>query len=296
MAIVIESTSISDYVGGTDIGSDTQFTIAPPSGITDGELLLVYLQGARTTRTVNLPSGFTGITLPNADSQVVKFGYKYASSESGGYTFTVTADDNADARWAMYRLSGAQSSGVPTNHNDGFSDTADGTSMSNAIDVTTVTGGLLFTFITAAELGASNASGFSALSLTGATVSMTERFDSLGSPSAGTATYGALYDGIPSAEGDITNISFTHGDDTGDDDTVRTSVYFILPQQNASTTPTFTTTGNTAFAPTGQAGAQTTPVFIETTNEAFAPTGRATTQTNWAAELKPTDANLVNET
>jgi len=275
MAIAIESTSISDYTGGTDIGSDTEFSITAPTGITEGELLLVYLQGARTARTVNLPSGFTAITLPSISSQYVKLGYKYAvtADESATeYTFTVSADDTADARWAMYRLSGAQSSGTPATSSDGFSDTADGTSMSSAVDVMCRENGLLFVFISGVETGASSASGFSSLSLTGATVSMTERFDSKGSPAAGTATYGALYDGIPTADGDITNISFTHGDDSEDDDIIQTSVLFLRQQQNASTTLTHTTTGNTSLTPTGSAGASATLATTETSNTKFDPT------------------------
>ena len=62
---------------------------------------------------------------------------------------------------------------------------------------------------------------------------------------------------------------------------------FYLGQNGGNTTPTFTFTTNTAFAPSGQAGAQTTPVFTETTNEAFAPGGIGTSPTNWTNATKP---------
>lgn len=284
MAIVIESTSISDYVTGADIGSDTQFSITAPTGIQTGNLLLVYIQGERTARTVNLPSGFTEIALPSADSQVVKFAYKYAvlaDESAGSYTFTVSGDDSAGARWAMYRLSGAQSSGSPAMYSDGATLTATSTSISESVDVQTQAGGLLFVFIPVNTTGASTVNGFSSLTLTGTTVSMTERFDSLGTPSAGTATSGALYDGIPTAGGTITNISFTYGDDANNDDTIYVSVVFIRAQQNGTHTASFYTTTNTAFASAGTADANGTVILATLSNTAFSPSGEATTPTRW---------------
>lgn len=290
MAIAIESTSISDFVSGTDIGSDTEFSITAPTGIQEDELLFVVLQGARSARTVSLPSGFTDQTVPSADSQVVKMGYKYATTADESateYTFTVAADDNADARWAMYRLSGAQTTGTLAVNTDGFTDLADGTSTSEAADLTTLTGGFLVTLISSVEIGASDASGFSSLVLTGATVTNTERFDSKGTPASGSATYGALYDGIPGADGDITNVSFNYTDDTEDNDTLRVSMVFIRPQQSDSTTLTLTETAQSTFAVEGSAG-NVAVLNLTTTNlVAFTPTVLGTSPTVWTHTTKP---------
>lgn len=289
MAIAIASSTISDFTSGTDIGDDTEFTISAPSSIAEGDLLLVYMQGERTAREIGLPSGFTEITIPNREGTSVKLAYKYAVSADESateYTFTVIADDAAEARYAMYRLTGAQSSGTPVIFSDGFDETADGTSVSEAVSVQSVTGALVLVLISGAESGSDTIGDFSALSVTGPTVSFTERFDSAGNPGAGTAQFGALWDGIPSTDGDISNISFTYNDDTEDNDVMHVSVLVLFPQQDATANLTLTTTTNTAFAPTGQAGATASLTLTETTNEAFAPSGIGYAPTKWTTTPK----------
>lgn len=97
-----------------------------------------------------------------------------------------------------------------------------------------------------------------------------------------------------SPESSITSVDPTEtGSDTGTDSDM--GIIFFLGKNDASTTPTFVTTANNAFAPSGQAGAQTTPVFTETSHTAFNPDGTATTETTWTNESVET-TNWTNET
>jgi len=85
---------------------------------------------------------------------------------------------------------------------------------------------------------------------------------------------------------EVTTADFTVSNSSGGTDWIFSFSSF-RGQSSASTTPTFTTTTQVAFAPAGSAGAQTTPTFTETTNTAFAPTGKGTTGTAWVNESKP---------
>jgi len=289
MALAIESSTIeSSFTQGTDIGVTTQFSITAPSGIEAGNLLFAIVQTERADRDPTLISGFTEY-IPTTKTAAVRLMYKHAvtaDETATAYTFTEEEDDDTSARWAMYRISGNPSFGNPIQFGDGFNVTADGTSASESVDVDITTGGLLFVVISGTEVGVPPGS-FSSLVITGATASMSERWDGPSNPSAGSKEFGALFDGLITGGTNASNVAYTYGSDAGNDDTIRTSIFTMFPPQNASTTPTFTTTAQVAFAPAGSAGTQTTPTFVTTTNVAFAPTGKGTTGTAWVNENKP---------
>lgn len=288
MALSIASSTItSSFTLGTDIGSDTQFSITAPSGIQEGEILFVIVVSERSNRPPTLPSGFTAYSLPNAHGSV-KAGYKYATSgdeSAGSYTFTIPSDDAAHALWAMYRITGGISSGNPVFYDDGFSFTANSTSKSQAVDVDIVTGGLLFVLISGEEVGLDSPPDFSSLVVTGPTVSTTERWDDKGNANAGNDIYSALYDGIPTTDGPVTNIAFSY-DDPGDDDTIHVSVFSFYPQQDESNTLTIKTTANTSFDVSGQAGANNDLTIKTTENYSFDPTGAGYAPTKWTNTSK----------
>ena len=106
MAVVLETMSHTTYA------SRTNTPVTAPTGITDGDyLLLIAITGASTAPAVTLPAGFAGVPGPTWPQSTVWLGfnvklyvaYKIASSESGSYTFTHTT---AASQGVMMRFSG----------------------------------------------------------------------------------------------------------------------------------------------------------------------------------------------
>jgi hypothetical protein len=114
MAVAYES------ISSTTWASRTNTTITAPSGITDGDLLLLFhVIGTGTPPTQTPPAGFTALpgTWPqtiteSGYSMAARAWYKIASGESGNYTVTHIAPAGAfgACQGAMVRISGADTS------------------------------------------------------------------------------------------------------------------------------------------------------------------------------------------
>lgn len=287
MSVVIESTSVqSSFALGTDIGSQREFSVTAPTGITVGDLLVFVCQTSDTGGP-EVASGWTEITLPSKDSTMM-VQYKYADSgDAAASTFDFTADnDNARMMWIMYRLTGGITSGTPVVASDGFSELATSTSLSRSVSVAQNTGSLLMVLVSGNEFGTDAVGDISNMSLTGPTVTLTERLD----PEGTQGVFGAVYDGVSSSDDNITNVAFDYGDDTGDNDTIRVSVLDFRAQQNATYNATLTETTNQAFTPVTSSSATYNATLTTTANEALTPTVSATSYTNWSLESRPSTA------
>ena len=108
---------------------ETSVTLTAPSGISDGDLLLIVVNTDSDATAFSLPSGFIRITPADGDKgpsdQVTQYIiYKIASSESGDYTVTWTASVKSTSY--MYRITGVSTVGPevqdPNNPNSGATD------------------------------------------------------------------------------------------------------------------------------------------------------------------------------
>lgn len=82
---------------GTGVGAgSTTLSISAPSGIQDGDLLLMYVAYAYAGDDFTLPSGFTNIPIANAGGNIRGiFAWKIASGESGDYVVSWPATPQA---------------------------------------------------------------------------------------------------------------------------------------------------------------------------------------------------------
>lgn len=289
MAAVIESvTNQASYTAVTDVGSSGTFTVTKPTGLTVGEVLLVAT--SVNTGSCTPPAGWSTGTIPNDFSSRTDYFYKVADAgdvAASNYTFA-TSSDSADYMYACYRLSGVATSISPVieTRTGDTDDTPTSASVTFSSSITPPDGTVVLIFIGIdSQTTAGSTASISGYALTGGSVTFTERFDD--NDVGGTEDGAAIADGVLATSATITGATFTASGSKTPPTEFLVNVLFIYPQQDASATLTLTTTGNTAFAPTGQAGATATLTTTETTNEAFAPTGRGTSDTNWTNPTKP---------
>lgn len=89
---------------GTGVATGTSLTISAPSGIQDGDLLIIYAAYSRTDDDFTLPPGFTNIPIANAGGSIRGvMGWKIASSESGDYV--INWSGSAQCAGAVLRIS-----------------------------------------------------------------------------------------------------------------------------------------------------------------------------------------------
>jgi hypothetical protein len=106
-------TVVDNYVD-TDNRYDTSSTLAPPTNLQDGDLL-VCVMGCARQETWTLPSGWNNWCTPmqigaEGDKITHQLAYKVASSESGNYTFTVTTASNMSL--GLFALRGVDTSTI----------------------------------------------------------------------------------------------------------------------------------------------------------------------------------------
>lgn len=97
----------------TTYATRTNTTITAPSGITDGDILLLFFFGFNLT-SVTLPTGFTqlsGSPVNNAGPFSTYIAYKVASGESGDYTVT---HGSLSTQGAIVVVSGGDTTNPPT--------------------------------------------------------------------------------------------------------------------------------------------------------------------------------------
>lgn len=109
MAIEIPVAATAD---STVDSSDTEMVVSPPTGIQDGDLLLMI--GATVdARTLSPPAGFTQIgSTHNINGTNFYVWAKQASSESGNYTVTASGTFSESSA-ALFRVTGALSDTLP---------------------------------------------------------------------------------------------------------------------------------------------------------------------------------------
>jgi len=90
----------------------TSLTFDPPSGIQDGDILLMLVGTANTAELGNLPAGFTRFAQVINTNGASFFAWKRASSESGTYLVDGLA---TLSRGCLMRFSGCIASGNPIN-------------------------------------------------------------------------------------------------------------------------------------------------------------------------------------
>ncbi len=105
----------------------TSSTITAPTGITDGDVLIICMATDGNATSINWPSGFTPIAEVHGPSNrcTAAAAYKIASGESGNYAVSWTGNEQAILE--MYRVDGAISGDEvqdPDESNTGTSSTA----------------------------------------------------------------------------------------------------------------------------------------------------------------------------
>ena len=249
--------------------SEGAVTITKPTGLAVGDLLVVTLVFGQNDTTPT-PSGWTVIRNNSVDlgtdGDVAAF-YKVADSgdvAASNFSFDVT-DTTGNIAGSLYRISGYNSSNVVGNFDSGF-DSTSGTSRSHTISLTPAQADSVLIALVVSD--ATNT--FSSPSSTGSpTWTEVQDTQESGFPYAFWTGY-ASYDSVT----EITNFSITTSSSTSRSDVL---IFEIRTAVSSDTTPTFVTTGNTAFTPTGSAGASGTVGFAETVNTKFDPAGRGST-------------------
>ena len=134
MAVAVRSTS------GVAYGSRTNTAITAPTGIVNGDILLLFVAVAGASPpTPTFPAGFATVAGPIASTSggfTVNFYclWKRASGESGSYTVT---HSSASTLAQLYCISGAKSSGSPINassSNSGTGTTSTGTGITTTVN------------------------------------------------------------------------------------------------------------------------------------------------------------------
>lgn len=126
----------------TNYTSETNTTLAAPTGLADGDILLAFLfVGSGSGVDVTPPAGFTALT--GSPVEVVDGGgftgrssvfWKRASAEAGSYTFTHNA---ASSQGILFAISGALASDDPidaSSHNSGTGSAESALSITTTVD------------------------------------------------------------------------------------------------------------------------------------------------------------------
>lgn len=95
---------LETYSTNTESGNTTSHSTPAPSGITDGDLLVLVI-GCGRSRTITPPSGFSMIAQETTSDYIdIQIFSKVASSESGDYSWSASA--NMRSASMMLRVSG----------------------------------------------------------------------------------------------------------------------------------------------------------------------------------------------
>ena len=131
-------------MSNTTYASRTNTTITAPSGIADGDILILsFILGGASPPSATLPAGFTLLQGPNTRtvsgfSVIRRLAWKYASGESGDYTVTHTS---SSSQGAMLCISGGVFATPVSSDNSGTGTTT------TATGITTPSNNALVAFI-----------------------------------------------------------------------------------------------------------------------------------------------------
>jgi hypothetical protein len=92
------------YSAASDTDDDQSITLTAPSGITDGDMLIIFI--AEESEGTAVCSGFTQLANPGGSSHASWMFYKEASSESGNYTCNGFGGNSTSAFIARVSKSG----------------------------------------------------------------------------------------------------------------------------------------------------------------------------------------------
>lgn len=278
MAVVIESTN-TELI--QTVGSPNTAEVFPSTGITTGDLLVIVFFSDFSPTT---PSGWSEESTVESIGIDQHVWYKTAtSSDETATQYDISGASSSTDRYsyAFYRISGQTTGGSPFLYNQ--NDTVDGgttSPVSDTISVTCTNNSLLL-YLGAVDQN-TDSSTFSGYSLTGPTVSLTERLEDRFT----TDQAFFVVDGITSAGSGVTNYSFDLDTDYSSNRTHYINILVIPGQQAANGTLTLETNTNTEFSPSGNAGANASPAIEVNTNTAFNPNGLGAAPTVWTSTQK----------
>lgn len=285
MAILIESSTVSSgyEVDDGTTGSAWYWDITKPTGLQVGELLFAITQN-ELGEGLGAPAGWTTVS----GTTSVAVSYKFAdSSDVAASTFRFTTADTANrdrAAYVLHRISGTHGSVIPQDiFNTSFvsDNSSSGSPFTENLDpnIFPPSGTLMFYIVSGRTF---NHPDIISVAVTGPTGTVTTRKNNSSTEDA----ILFIAEQITTSAADITNIAVNY---TGT--TVAATSYVsaiaLYPQQNASETVGFFTTGNTAFTPAGSAGASLDVGFATTANTAFDPTAKAINTAKWTSPTKP---------
>lgn len=262
-------------------------TITKPTGLAVNDLLVVCLFFANTN-TVDTPSGWS-VARNNAgdfsdDTDGAIF-YKLADSgdvAASNFSFDV-ADGTGSIGGTLVRFSGVNQT-TQIEQVDQAGDTGTGTTRSHTTSVTpTTSGSILFVF---AHYNINET--MASYSSTGSPT-WTELTQLTG---ANDEQLAVVYAPYPSTT-EVTNFSFDVGSAGAGADS-QIVMFVIRTVVDSDTTPTFVSSTQAAFAPTGSAGATTSVGFTSSTQSAFAPLAESFDSAIIANEAK-NDAAFSNQ-
>lgn len=282
MAVAVASTSSTGatYIGG----SDTSYVITAPTGITEGDLLVIVAGDGSSSKPT--ATGFTEAvaqtdgTLGSARSIVLLYKIAVEADESAvNYTISNPGGGGGDAMGAvMLRITGWTSS------NPIYASTRTGTSVDDSFNANTNLARPTASIAIMGIAGVGDASAYSAYQITsgGANPSWTERIDQ--TDSGGDQPSFAVAYSTTTETSNITNWGF----DVGGADTPNASMFLaiIASPQNQTGTHSLLSASPAIFAPTAQAGTTGTVALLENSNETiFAPTATVT-EDPWTNQSK----------
>lgn len=280
-APVVASTSTTTNFDNDDL------TLTPPSGITDGDLLVIVATTINAAPTVTPPTGFTLLTSETGTQFGIFAWYKVASSESGNYVIDTGGGSLAGGA-AMFRITGAATSVFNTDKTEVTTVESSG-AKSKSSTVKKQSDSLI---INANVTGVENWSS-SAYTIThgGSNPTWTEVLDAQDGGVDQGAT--AVAYATTTDTSDITAWGFTSSG-AGTSTWGALLIVILSPKASSGTSTTLAVspTFYTGTATSGSSGTSTTLAITPTLNTGVA---KSTTPTAWTNETRPS-TNWTNET
>ncbi len=269
--------------------NQTSITIAKPTGLAAGDLMVAFLAILDAASTIDVTSGWTdsGVGELNGSSLGTTFRgrvlYKVADSSdaaASNFTFTLTGGNTDFVGGSIHRISG-QNANQPIDVKVGFF-TTDSATPSLATGLTPSYANELYLFCTAWTGG----TGISSQAIATDNPTWTEDFDTV-------STLGlAVAHATRSATTALGNASFTIDGGTGNSD----SIFFMIVVRDivsVTVSPSVLNSTGTLLAPTITGGATVSPSVINATGAVLTPIHND--QADWSAQDKSDTATWTNQ-
>lgn len=274
MAVAVATTQAATMVNATSV------TVTKPTGLEVDDLMVAIVHNQGTvSQNIQLPSGWTSIVHSSDVGVELRGMYKVADSgdvAASNFTFSGTANSSYMSA-CIARVTGYAGNEIVGANTDAYGiSSGGGTSVSDTCSLTPETDGSLI-FMGVAGFQTSTSVTTSGYTCTGS-LSFTEIMDTNGSNRNAAAAYATQ-----SSASEITSYGATFSASQDDHGLI---LFSILNPLSADTTPTFVSSNQSVFAPTGSAGTSITLPLVSSTQSVFTPTGKGSAPTQWTNEAE----------